>query len=60
MSEIIERDSMFRLARIWCENCGIAPLRVDYMKADENGGAATDLICDKCDLIIATLHHVEG
>jgi len=48
-------------SHIYCEVCGIAPMIRDYMPANErNDHAATDLMCAKCHLIIATIHHLEN
>lgn len=44
---------------IWCEVCGVTPLMLDRLEADDrNDHAATDLICGKCHLVIATVHHI--
>lgn len=48
-------------SHIWCPNCNaIVQLLRDFMSPnDKNAHAATDLICIKCALVIATIHHLE-
>ena len=46
---------------IYCNDCGeVSPMLSDFMPAiGKNEHAATDLICSRCCLVIATLHHLK-
>lgn len=60
MSEAYEAGQREKHTHIYCEICGISPVLYHHMYGNDISGKftdATDIQCDECKLVIATLYN---